>query len=90
VALAKEIAENQFEFRPPLFHPMHYDDVEVPNVIKLNNRYYLIGSIREDVKVHYWYADKFEGPYRNFHDNVLLPQGNYAARVSRDGDRYLN
>jgi beta-fructofuranosidase len=68
---------------------MHYDDVEVPNLIKRDNRYYLIGSIREDIKVHYWYADRFEGPYRNFFDNVLLPQGNYAARVSRDGDKLL-
>ena len=89
VALIKETGENQFEFCPPLFHPRHYDDVEVPNVVKLNNRYYLIGSIREDVKVHYWYANEFEGPYHNFHDNVLLPQGNYAARVSRDEDRHL-
>ena len=89
VALIKETAENQFEFCPPLFHPRHYDDVEVPNMVKLNNRYYLIGSIREDVKVHYWYADEFEGLYRNFHDNVLLPQGNYAARVAQDGDKTL-
>lgn len=89
VALAQELAENQFEFRPPLFHPVHYDDVEVPNVVKLNGRYYLIGSIREDIKVHYWYADTLTGPYHNFSDNVLLPQGNYAARMSRDGDKYL-
>jgi beta-fructofuranosidase len=89
VALAQEVAENRFEFRPPLFHPMHYDDVEVPNVVKLKDRYYLIGSIREDIKVHYWYAGTFEGPYHNFHDNVLLPQGNYAGRVAKDGDRYL-
>ncbi len=89
VALAQEIAENQFEFCPPLFHPMHYDDVEVPNVVNLNDRYYLIGSIREDIKVHYWYADTLTGPYHNFSDNVLLPQGNYAARVSRDGDKNL-
>lgn len=89
VAWAKETAENEFEFLPPLFHPMHYDDVEVPNLVKLNRRYYLIGSIREDIKIHYWYADDLNGPYYNFHDNVLLPQGNYAARVAQDGDRYL-
>jgi beta-fructofuranosidase len=87
--LIKETAENRFEFYPPLFHPMRYDDIEVPNLIKLNDRYYLIGSIREDIKVHYWYADTLEGPYQNFSDNVLLPQGNYAARVSQCGDRYL-
>ena len=89
VALVHERAEDQFEFRPPLFHPRRYDDVEVPNLVKLDNRYYLIGSIREGVKVHYWCADALEGPYHNFHDNVLLPQGNYAARVCWAEDRYL-
>ena len=89
VALVEEKNENKFEFKPPLFQPMHYDDVEVPNLFKLNGRYYLIGSIREDVKVHYWWSDKFKGPYQNFADNVLLPQGNYAARISKEGERYL-
>lgn len=89
VAMAREVSENQFEFYPPLFHPMHYDDVEVPNLIKRKERYYLIGSIREDVKVHYWYADELAGPYRNFYDNVLLPQGNYAARVTQEGEKHL-
>jgi beta-fructofuranosidase len=89
VALAKETAEDQFEFASPLFQPGHYDDIEVPNLLKIDERYYLIGSIREDIKVHYWYADDFKGPYRNFSDNVLLPQGNYAARVSQDGDAWL-
>lgn len=89
VALARETAEDQFEFAAPLFQPGHYDDIEVPNLLKFNEQYYLIGSIREDIKVHYWFADDFAGPYRNFSDNVLLPQGNYAARVSRDGDSWL-
>lgn len=89
VALAEEVAPDRFELRPPLFHPMRYDDVEVPGLLKLNGRYYLIGSIREDVKVHYWWSDNLLGPYRNYADNVLLPQGNYAARISWDGQRYL-
>lgn len=89
VALLDEVAENEFEFKPPLFHPRRYDDVEVPNAFKLEDRYYLIGSIREDVKVHYWYSDDFYGPYRNFADNVLMPQGNYAARVCWDGDHFI-
>ena len=89
VALIEEKKENKFKFMPPLFQPMHYDDVEVPNLFKLNNRYYLIGSIREDVKVHYWWADEFKGPYKNYADNVLLPQGNYAARISSEDGKYL-
>lgn len=89
VVLAQETAPDQFEFLPPLFHPHRYDDVEVPVVNELSGRYYLLGSIREDIKVHYWYADEFRGPYLNFSDNVLLPQGNYAARTCQDGERTL-
>lgn len=89
VAILKESAPNRFELQAPIFHPMRYDDLEVPSLIRLRDRYYLICSIREDVKIHYWYADQLEGPYRNLADNVLLPQGNYAARICQDGDRYL-
>lgn len=89
VALARETGSDVFEFLPPLYHPARYDDLEVPGVIELDGRHYLLASIREDVKVHYWYADDFTGPYRNFSDNVLLPQGNYAARVSSGPDGNL-
>ncbi|MCG8402995.1 MAG: recombinase family protein, partial [Firmicutes bacterium] len=58
-------------------------------MIEIAGRYYLIGSIREDVKVRYWVADDPMGPFGNFFDNTLLPQGNYAARPSRDGDKCL-
>jgi beta-fructofuranosidase len=74
---------------PPLFYPRVYDDIECPCLLEIGSQFYLIGSIREDIKVHYWYADSFMGEYQSFHDNVLMPQGNYAARVTRDGGRYL-
>lgn len=89
VSLAEEVRENDFEFQQPLYHPGRYDDIEVPNLLRVQGKYYLIASIREDVKVHYWYSEDFEGPYKNFYDNVLLPQGNYAARICWDEDRYL-
>jgi beta-fructofuranosidase len=89
VALFEEVEADRFEPRAPLFFPSRYDDIEVPVPVPLEGRWYLLGSIREDVKVHYWYADDFRGPYLNFSDNVLLPQGNYAARVCHDGDRWL-
>lgn len=89
VALAEEVEPDRFESREPLFHPSRYDDIEVPGVFELGGRHYLIGSIREDRKVHYWYADEFRGPYRNYSDNVLMPQGNYAARICHGPDRDL-
>ena len=84
IGMAEEVAPDHFELREPLYHPRIYDDVEVPNVTVLDGRYFLVGSIREDVKVRYWYAESLDGPWRNFFDNVLLPQGNYAARIGHD------
>ena len=84
VGLTEETQRETFCLRSPLHHPGQYDDIEVPNLLKLGGRYYLIASIREDAKVRYWYADSLRGPWRNFYDNVLLPRGNYAARVCID------
>ncbi len=83
VAVAHEVSPGEFEFDAPLHRPGIYDDVEVPNLCQIGGRYYLLGSIREDTKVHYWYSDTVDGPYLNFFDNVVLPRGNYAGRVCR-------
>lgn len=89
VGLIEELDAASYRPLPPLFYPRRYDDIEVPVAFRLGGRYYLLGSIREDIKVHYWYAERFLGPYGNFADNVLLPQGNYAARVTRVGETLL-
>lgn len=77
------------EYLPPLHYPMVYDDVECPCAFDFKGRHYLIGSIREDVKVRYWFAPEFLGEYHAFHSNVLMPQGNYAARIVRDDSHLL-
>lgn len=73
----------------PLLLPLAYDDVECPCLVQIKGRFYLIGSIREDIKVRYWYADEFSGPYKSFHSDVLMPQGNYAARIVKDNGHIL-
>lgn len=88
VGLAKLEADG-YKLQKPLLNPFAYDDIECPCLIVLKGNYYLIGSIREDIKVRYWYSETFEGPYRSFHSDVLMPQGNYAARIIRDGERVL-
>ncbi len=87
--LTEEVEPDRFRFRAPLHWPRLYDDVEVPNLFRLEGRYYLLGSIREDTKIRYWYSDDLPGPYENFFDNVLLPHGNYAGRICRAGARLL-
>lgn len=89
VAALQEVAPNKFQALPPLHCPGLYDDVEVPNMLKMNDEYYLIGSIREDAKIRYWHTDRVGQPWRSYHDNVLLPQGNYAGRVCRDDQGWL-
>lgn len=84
-----KITNDVVERLPPLLYPMVYDDIECPCAFELNQKFYIIGSIREDVKVRYWFAPDFFGEYHSFHDDVLLPQGNYAARTVQDGDHLL-
>lgn len=88
VGLVK-ITNDVVELMPPLLYPMVYDDIECPCVFELNGRFYILGSIREDIKVRYWFAPDFFGEYHSFHADVLLPQGNYAARIVQDGDHLL-
>ena len=83
------ITDNIVELIPPLLYPMVYDDIECPCVFELKGRYYLLGSIREDIKVRYWFADNFLGEYHSFNADVLLPKGNYAARIVQDGIHLL-
>jgi beta-fructofuranosidase len=89
VAAMEEVTPNCFQARPPLFAPEWYDDIEVPNLMKVDDEFYLIGSIREDAKIRYWNASSIDGPWRNYYDNVLLPAGNYAGRVCRDDSGLL-
>ena len=84
-----KITNDIVERLPPLLYPMVYDDIECPCVFELGGKFYLIGSIREDIKVRYWFAPDFFGEYHSFHDDVLLPQGNYAARIVQDGEHLL-
>jgi len=84
VAAMEETKPNHFSAVQPLHSPHLYDDVEVPNLIKLSDEYYLVGSIREDAKIRYWHADDVNQPWKNYYDNVLLPQGNYAGRICQD------
>ncbi len=89
VALMKEVEPNHFVAQAALHHPRLYDDVEVPNLIVVEDDHYLIGSIREDAKIRYWHTDRIGNRWQSYHDNVLLPQGNYAGRVCRDERGWL-
>jgi beta-fructofuranosidase len=84
-----KITNDKVQLMPALLYPLVYDDIECPCAFELNGRFYLVGSIREDIKVRYWFAPDFLGEYHSFHDDVLLPQGNYAARIVQDGKHLL-
>jgi beta-fructofuranosidase len=73
----------------PLYAPGHYIDWEVPVLVVLNERYYLLGGIRETGRCHYRIADRFRGPYHTPSNDAILPRGNYANRVCRWKDKHL-
>ncbi len=84
-----ELVNGKFEHRKPLFISNVYDDIECPSLVKMNGYFYLIGSNREDIKVRYWFSPEVLDEYHAFHDNLLMPQGNYAARIVQDGEHIL-
>ena len=84
-----QITNDIVERLPPMLYPMVYDDIECPCIFKLHGRFYILGSIREDIKVRYWSASDFFGEFHSFDQDVFLPQGNYAARIVQDGDHLL-
>lgn len=81
--------EQGFTLEPPLFFPRMYDDIECPCLVEMEGTFYLIGSVREDIEVHYWWSPTFRGEYQSFRNNILLPRGNYAARTMQDGPHTL-
>jgi beta-fructofuranosidase len=89
IGLAEETEPDVFSWSPPIFFPRMYDDIEVPGLHKIENRYYLIGNIKEDIKIHYWHSDTLFGQYESYSSNVLMPKGNYAARVTRTDEGFL-
>ncbi len=89
VAKYREVSPNHFSAEPTMLHPGLYDDVEVPNIVAIGTERYLIGSIREDAKIRYWHANSECTDWRSYHDNVLMPQGNYAGRVCEDETGWL-
>ncbi|WP_153556882.1 glycoside hydrolase family protein [Roseimaritima sediminicola] len=89
VAVMEETEPGHFSSLPPLHHPGLYDDVEVPNLIRIDGDYYLVGSIREDAKVRYWHTTEVDLPWHSYSDNVLLPGGNYAGRICHDDKGWL-
>jgi beta-fructofuranosidase len=89
VGLATLNKDNKLVLQENLFSPMVYDDIECPCAIKIGDTYYLIGSIREDLKIKYWFSDKFKGEYVSHNNNVLLPKGNYAGRIVKYKDHIL-
>ncbi|WP_146402468.1 glycosyl hydrolase [Pseudobythopirellula maris] len=89
VGQMEETSPGKFTPQPALHHPGLYDDVEVPNLLKIEGEYYLIGSLREDAKIRYWHTDRIGSPWRSYHDNVLLAQGNYAGRICQDEHGWL-
>jgi beta-fructofuranosidase len=67
-----------WQVQPPLYTPHLSSDYEVPTIIKLGERYYLLGHIVAPSIDVYRVADSLEGPWRRPANDWLLPPANHA------------
>jgi beta-fructofuranosidase len=67
-----------WDVRPPFYTPRISTDFEVPAIVKLGERYYLIGHIVAPQIDVYRVADSLEGPWLRPANDMLLPPSNHA------------
>lgn len=88
-----------WEVRPPLTKPGEFGHMEVPQVVALNGRYYLLFSCPHDMLAqahikrlnkaqdgtHYMVADTPLGPYRTLTDDFLTADARfYSGKIIKD------
>ena len=79
-----------WEVKPPLYSPWIGAALEVIELFKMDDRYYLIFCHGETNTTRYRVAERLEGPYLCPADDVLLPNYMYAPRTATMGEnRYL-
>ena len=89
IGLARSTNLLSWEVLPPVNMPGHFTEMEVPQVVLLNGRYYLLfcasrhaaAQVSNWWGTHYLVADTLTGPYRSLTDEPLLAStsGTYYA-----------
>ena len=99
IGLARSTNLLSWEMLPPVSIPGDFAEMEVPQVVPLNGRYYLLfcatrhaeartSPLKSDswAGTHYLVADKLTGPYRQLSDEPLVadaPGTYYAGKLIR-------
>ena len=79
-----------WQVKPPLYSPGIGAALEVTEIFKMGERYYLVFCHGETNTTRYRIAERLEGPYRRPADDILLPNYMYAPRTAvMRGERYL-
>jgi len=94
IGFARSVDLLSWEMLPPVSTPGDFTEMEVPQVVPLNGRYYLLFCVTKHAAVrlspsdgrgwagtHYLVADKLTGPYRPLTDEPLVADavGTYYA-----------
>lgn len=102
IGLARSSNLLSWEVLPPVSIPGDFTEMEVPQVIALNGRYYLLFcATRHNAEqgvanwsgTHYLVADNLTGPYRQLTDEPLVADAvgtYYASKLVRDNAGALN
>lgn len=74
---------------PPLLCPGSRYELECPQLVAVSGHWFLIASVQDDQSVRYWRAESPRGPFVAPAESRLVPDGHYAPRICRFGDRDL-
>lgn len=106
IGLARSIDLLSWEVLPPVSTPGDFTEMEVPQVMALNDRFYLLFCASRHTATrlahqegrawsgtHYLVADKLTGPYRSLTDEPLVADATgtyYAGKLVRDSAGILS
>lgn len=69
-----------WKLEPPLYAPQSFEDLEVPALLKLQNRYYVFFNDFGVGNILYRIADSLDGPWRAPQSHQLLSYDNAVSR----------
>jgi beta-fructofuranosidase len=78
-----------WQLQKPIYAPQTFEDLEVPSLLKLENRFYLFFNDFDVGNILYRVADALEGPWRVPLRDQLLTDGNLVARFCRWNGKLL-
>ncbi|MHC4874378.1 MAG: glycoside hydrolase family protein [Planctomycetota bacterium] len=89
IALLESSDGEKWEVKEPFYSPNISSDWETPAVMKIDEKYYLMGHVCAPPEDYYRIADSFKGPWKRPANDILLPAPNHILFPYKWDDKTL-